>query len=63
VIARIENHLGELFPHVGFIVTTLTGTNRPVIRFYNQRGTVVDVHSFAPPPPVRGATSSVIIKR
>jgi hypothetical protein len=25
---------------VGFIVTTLTGTNRAVVRFYNQRGTV-----------------------
>ena len=32
-------HLGELFPRVGFIVTTLTGTNRAVVRFYNQRGT------------------------
>ena len=24
---------------VGFVVTTLTGTNRAVVRFYNQRGT------------------------
>src|SRR5438445_12599338 len=24
---------------VGFIVTTLTGTNRAVVRFYNHRGT------------------------
>jgi hypothetical protein len=39
VIAKIEHHLGELFPRVGFIVTTLTGTNRAVIRFYHQRGT------------------------
>src|SRR5229473_2735834 len=39
VIAKIEHHLGELFPRVGFIVTTLTGTNRVVVRFYNQRGT------------------------
>src|SRR2546428_632331 len=39
VIAKIEHHLGELFPRVGFIVTTLTGTNRAVVRFYNQRGT------------------------
>ena len=38
VIAKIEHHLGELFPRVGFIVTTLTGTNRAVVRFYNQRG-------------------------
>src|SRR5262249_29787446 len=35
VIAKIEHHLGELFPRVGFIVTTLTGTNRAVVRFYN----------------------------
>ena len=40
VIAEIEHHLGELFPRVGFIVATLTGTNRAVIRFYKQRGTV-----------------------
>jgi len=39
VIAMVEYHLGELFPRVGFIVTTLTGTNRAVVRFYNQRGT------------------------
>src|SRR6516165_9390684 len=35
VIAKVEHHLGELFPRVGFIVTTLTGTNRAVVRFYN----------------------------
>ena len=39
VIAKVEHHLGELFPRVGFIVTTLTGTYRSVVRFYNQRGT------------------------
>jgi DDE family transposase len=39
VIAKVEHHLGELFPRVGFIVTTLTGTNRAVVHFYNQRGT------------------------
>lgn len=39
VIAKIEHHPGELFPRVGFIVTTLTGTNRAVVHFYNQRGT------------------------
>jgi hypothetical protein len=39
VIAKVEHHLGELFARVGFIVTTLTGTNRAVVRFYNQRGT------------------------
>jgi 3-deoxy-D-manno-octulosonic-acid transferase len=39
VIAKIEHHLGELFPRVRFIVTTLTRTSRAVVRFYNQRGT------------------------
>jgi hypothetical protein len=40
VIAKIEHHLGELLPpRIGFIVTTLTGTNRAVVHFYNQRGT------------------------
>ena len=39
MIAKVEHHLGELFPRVGFIVTTLTGTSRAVVRFYNQRGT------------------------
>src|SRR5437870_13868393 len=38
-IAKVEHRLGELFPRVGFIVTTLTGTNRAVVRFYNGRGT------------------------
>ena len=27
------------FPRIGFIVTTLTGTNQAVVRFYDQRGT------------------------
>jgi hypothetical protein len=39
VIAKVEHHFGELFPRVGFIVTTLTGTNRAVVHFYNKRGT------------------------
>jgi Transposase DDE domain group 1 len=39
VIAKVEHHLGELFPRVGFIVTTLTGPKRAVVHFYNQRGT------------------------
>lgn len=28
---------GELFPRVGFIITTLTGTNRAVVHCYNGR--------------------------
>lgn len=39
VIAKVEHHLGELFPRVGFFVTTLTGTNHAVVHFYNERGT------------------------
>jgi hypothetical protein len=39
VIATVEPHLGALCPRVGLIVTTWTGTNRAVVRFYNRRGT------------------------
>jgi len=39
VIAKVEHHLGELFPQVGFIVIPLTGPKRAVVHSYNQRGT------------------------
>jgi DDE family transposase len=39
VIAKIEFHFGELFPRVGFIVTTLEADSRAVVRFYNKRAT------------------------
>ena len=39
VVAKMEFHLRELFPRVGFIVTTLAADNRTVVRFYNKRGT------------------------
>ena len=39
VVAKVEFHFGELFPRVGFIVTTLATDNRAVVRFYNKRGT------------------------
>jgi hypothetical protein len=39
VVAKVEHHLGELFPRVGFIVTNLTLPSRVVVRFYNKRGT------------------------
>ena len=39
VVAKVEFHVGELFPRVGFIVTNLTAPNRAVVRFYNRRGT------------------------
>ena len=39
VIAKIEWHLGELYPRVGFIVTNLSRPAERVVAFYNQRGT------------------------
>ena len=38
-MAKVEHHLGELFPRVGFIVTNLTLPSRAVVRFYNKRET------------------------
>jgi hypothetical protein len=39
IVAKVEHHLGELFPRVGFIVTNMTLPSRSVVRFYNKRGT------------------------
>jgi hypothetical protein len=39
VVAKVEWHLGELFPRVGFIVTNTARRSRNVVGFYNQRGT------------------------
>jgi hypothetical protein len=39
VVAKVEWHLGELFPRVGFIVTNLRWWSKNVVGFYNQRGT------------------------
>ena len=39
VVVKVEDHQGELFPRVGFIVTNLTLPSRAVVRFYNKRGT------------------------
>ena len=38
VIAKIEWHLGALFPKIGFIVTNRPMEPDRVVRFYNQRG-------------------------
>ncbi|MBM4002867.1 MAG: IS1380 family transposase, partial [Planctomycetes bacterium] len=38
VVAKVEWHVGELFPRVGFIVTNLTWRSRNVVKFYNGRG-------------------------
>jgi hypothetical protein len=39
VVAKVEFHVGELFPRVGFIVTNLSLPSRAIVRFYNKRGT------------------------
>lgn len=39
VVAKVEFHPGELFPHVGFIVTNRSLPNERVLAFYNDRGT------------------------
>jgi hypothetical protein len=39
IVAKVEHHVGELFPRVGFIVTNLPLPNQAVVRFYNKRGT------------------------
>jgi hypothetical protein len=39
VVAKIEGHVGELFPRVGFLVTNRTDPAPGVVRFYNGRGT------------------------
>jgi hypothetical protein len=38
-VAKVEHHLGELFPRVGFLVTNMSLPSRSLVRFYNQRGT------------------------
>jgi hypothetical protein len=39
VVAKVEHHHGELFPRVGFIVTTLILPSRAVVRCDHTRGT------------------------
>ena len=39
MVAKVEHHQGELFPRVGFIVTSMSLPSRSVVRFYNKRGT------------------------
>jgi len=38
-VAKVEWHPGELYPRVGFIVTSLARSAECVVAFYNQRGT------------------------
>ena len=39
VVAKVEWHPGELYPRVGFIVTSMSRRTENVVAFYNQRGT------------------------
>ena len=39
VVAKVEWHPGELYPRVGFIVTSLVRAAERVVAFYNHRGT------------------------
>ena len=39
IVAKVEHHQGELFPRVGFVVTSMSLPSRSVVRFYNKRGT------------------------
>jgi hypothetical protein len=36
IVAKVERHLGELFPRAGFIVTNLETDSKAVVRFYNK---------------------------
>jgi len=38
-VAKVEWHLGELYPRVGFLITNLCRPPERVVAFYNQRGT------------------------
>ena len=39
MVAKVEFHLGELFPRVGFIVTNCSLPNERMLAFYDQRDT------------------------
>ena len=39
IVAKIEQYPDELFPLVGFIVTSLKWCDKKVVKFYNKRGT------------------------
>ncbi len=38
MVAKVEFHVGELFPRLGFVVTKTQLANRKVVHFCNQRG-------------------------
>jgi len=39
VIAKVEWHIDELFPRIGFIVTNMSSSPEAIVHFYNRRGT------------------------
>jgi hypothetical protein len=39
VVAKVEWHVGELYPRVGFVVTNMARRAENVVAFYNKRGT------------------------
>jgi hypothetical protein len=39
VVVKVEFYCEELFPRVGFIVTSMAASSSSVVRFYNERGT------------------------
>jgi hypothetical protein len=57
VVAKVEFHCEELFPRVGFIVTTLETDNRAVVQFYNN-GTVGPPQGQVGPMPAVGVLST-----
>jgi Transposase DDE domain group 1 len=40
VVAKVECHQGELYPRVGFVVTSLIRPAERMVKLYNGRGTV-----------------------
>jgi hypothetical protein len=38
VVAKVEWHMGELFPRIGFVVTNMSAKAKNVMHFYNKRG-------------------------
>jgi hypothetical protein len=38
VVAKVEWHIGEIFPRDGFIVTNISARAKGVVRFYNGDG-------------------------
>ena len=72
VVAKVEHHLGELFPRVGFIVTSMRLPSRSVVRFYNQtrhrramdqRGEAGDALDAAVVPSIPGQRSTAAAQR